>query len=140
MKLFRKSPKRLNMTNFHLAKLLDEISPDVSGHIGRWQFHLRGRDMLVVTDDNHDRMRIMAPVTSQTNLDAEETTFLLEANYDRALDAKYALSKGVLWSVFMHPLADLTDALFKDAVEQVATLADNFGGTYASSNLFFTGR
>jgi hypothetical protein len=84
-------------------------------------------------------MRIMAPIAPQSQFDSEELIFLLEANYDRALDAKFALSDGVLWSVFMHPLAELTAQQFKDCVQQVATLADNFGTTYASSNLYFTG-
>jgi hypothetical protein len=37
----------------------------------------------------------------------------------------------------MHPLAELTEAQFRDGVEQVATLADNFGTSFASSNLSF---
>jgi len=82
----------------------------------------------------------MAPIAPQEELDDEEFIILLQANYGRALDAKYALNDGVLWSVFMHPLGELTDGQFTDGVEQVATLADNFGESYTSSNLLYGGR
>jgi hypothetical protein len=64
---------------------------------------------------------------------------LLGANFDRALDARYASGRGYLWSVFLHPLSSLTDSEFLDGVEQVVTLARNYGTSYASSNLLFQG-
>ena len=82
----------------------------------------------------------MAPIIGQGDLDAEDLEILLAANFGRALDAKYALNDGVLWSLYMHPLAELSEVQFADGVEQVATLADNFGGSFASSNLSFSGR
>ena len=81
----------------------------------------------------------MTPVTSEDKLDAEELSRLLSANFDRALDAKYAISNETLWSVFTHPLAELTDEQFIGCVGQVVTLADNFGTSYSSSGLYFGG-
>ena len=131
-------PRRL-MDNARLDTLIRELSGEVEGQLGYWKFVVGKRDLLVVTDQYHNRMRIMTPIIAQDQLDKDELTRLLEANYDRALDAKYALSEGALWSVFTHPLKELTDEQFIGCVGQVATLADNFGTSYASGNLFFGG-
>ena len=127
------------MDNARLDTLIRELSAEVEGQLGYWTFLVGQRELMVITDERHNRMRIMTPVTRQGQLDKEELTRLLEANYDRALDAKYALSNDILWSAFTHPLKELTDEQFIGCVGQVATLADNFGGSYASGNLFFGG-
>ena len=141
MSLFNKPPPvPTHMTNQRLGDLIGDVASDVAGQLGYWQFSVRGRDLLVMTDESHNRMRIMAPIAPQSELDGQDMVLLLEANYGRALDAKFALNDGVLWSVFIHPLAELTDDQFKDGIEQVATLADNYGTSYASSTLVFAGR
>ena len=143
MALFKKTsptPQSARMTNQRLDALIRIVSQEVSGQLGYWQFNVRGRDLLIMTDETHNRMRIMAPIAPQAELDNTELIELLEANYGRALDAKYALNDGVLWSVFTHPLGELTDDQFTDCINQVATLADNFGASYASSDLRFQGR
>ena len=85
-------------------------------------------------------MRIISPIVAQAQLDKDELSRLLEANFATALDAKYALRDQTLWSVFTHPLAELTEEQFLDCLAQVANLANNFGGSYASSNLIFGGQ
>ena len=127
------------MTNIRLNDLIRQISQEVTGEVGYWKFNIEGRDMLVITDEVNNRMRIMSSVVSQDQLDAAEFTRLLEANFSSALDAKYALRDQMLWSVFTHPLAQLHEEQFVDCVAQVANLANNFGSSYASSNLIFGG-
>jgi hypothetical protein len=128
---------RKHMTNKCLNDLIHQITPDVGGQIGNWQFLIDGRDILVITHERYNRMRIISPITSTDRLNAEALARLLEANFSSALDAKYAIRDETLWSVFTHPLAELTEEQFLDCVAQVANLANNFGGTYASSNLSF---
>ena len=111
----------------------------MKGEAGYWQIKIGGRDVLVITDARHNRMRIMSPVAAQDQLDKDELIRLLEANFGSALDSKYALRDQTLWSVFTHPLAELSDEQFLDCMAQVANLADNFGRSYASSNLIFGG-
>ena len=130
---------RQPMTNKKLDDLIRQITSDVVGQMGNWQFLINKRDILVITDERHNRMRIMSPVTTQDRLNEAELTRLLEANFSSALDAKYALRDQTLWSVFTHPLGELSDEQFLDCVAQVANLANNFGHSYASSNLFFGG-
>ena len=64
---------------------------------------------------------------------------MLEANFDKALDPKYSIYKGVVWSAFTHPLSELTVEQFKDALKQVVRLADNFGGSFTSTDFVFGG-
>ena len=127
------------MTNQRLDELIKDNAQNVQGQLGYWQLNISGRDLLVITDTTHNRMRIMSPVAAQDQLDKDELTRLLEANFGSALDAKYALRDGTLWSVFTHPLGELTDEQFLDCLAQVFNLANNFGQSYASSNLIFGG-
>ena len=127
------------MTNDRLDGLIRQTSKTVKGEAGYWQIKIGGRDVLVITDARHNRMRIMSPVAAQDQLDKDELIRLLEANFGSALDSKYALRDQTLWSVFTHPLAELSDEQFLDCMAQVANLADNFGRSYASSNLIFGG-
>ena len=62
---------------------------------------------------------------------------MMEANFDRALDAKYALSNGVLWSVYVHPLKELQKEQLIDALYQVKNLVNNYGTTYNSADFIF---
>jgi len=64
---------------------------------------------------------------------------LLEANFDRALDAKYCLYEGFVCSVFTHPLKELQDHQFVDALQQVVNLANNYGTTFTSTDFVFGG-
>ena len=130
-------PQRMN--NRRLDVLIRQLSVEVEGELGFWQFTYDQRQLTVITDEPHDRMRVMTPVTTEGELTSDECKLLLEANFDRALDAKYALSRGYLWAVFVHPLSDLSDPLFHDAVEQVKNLADNFRTSYSSTDLVFGG-
>lgn len=127
------------MDNRRLHKLLQKEAAIVEGEPGFWQIEFAGRTLLVLTDETHNRMRIMTPVIEDEELDNEDYRILLAANFDRALDARYALSNDVLWSVFLHPLRELSETLLVNALQQVVRLAENFGDTYASSDLLFDG-
>ena len=130
---------RQPMNNQRLDELLRGFTDIVEGELGFWRVTYEGRDLLVITDESHNRMRVMTPAIEAENLQPDDYQVVLAANFDRALDAKYALSGEYLWSVFTHPLAELTDDQLIDAVKQVKTLADNYGTTYSSSDLVFGG-
>lgn len=91
----------------------------------------------LVTDVDSDRMRMVSGVAEEKDLTEEDYKTILEANYDRALDANYALSDGVLWSVFVHPLSDLTPFLIKNGLYQVRNLVYTYGSSYSSTGLIF---
>ena len=127
------------MNNSTLQTLIESVSQDIEGDPGYWSFTVASHQVVVITDEAADRMRIMTPVAEDTELSAEQARTLLEANFDGALDARYAVSRGYVWSAFIHPLSALTDAEFLDGVRQVVTLAENYGTHYTSTNLVFQG-
>lgn len=127
------------MDNRRLDQLIRRIATMTEGELGFWRIDFEGRQLLVITDESHNRMRVMTVIVEESDMTDEERRIVLTANFDRALDAKFAVSNGYLWSVFMHPLAELSEDQFVDAVKQVKTLADNYGTTYSSSDLVFGG-
>ncbi len=127
------------MNNRRLGRLIKKIATEIDGQDGYWKFSYGGRKLMTISDEGHNRMRVMTPVVEATALGKDDLHVLLAANFDRALDAKYAIAQDLLWAVFMHPLQQLADDQFFDAVQQVAALADNYGTSYASSPLVFGG-
>ena len=120
-----------------LEQLIERQARIVDGESGFWRVEIGDQELFVIADESHDRLRIMAPVAEDSALDEHELRTLLSANFDRAIDARYALGDGYLWSVFVHPLHDLSDELFCDGLRQVCRLADTFGTSYSSTDLIF---
>ena len=90
-------------------------------------------------DVNAERMRLYAPVRPAAGLDTDDLERLMQANFDSALDARYAIARGALWSSFMHPLTSLTDQDFISGVSQTVSLVKTYGSTFSSSESVFRG-
>ena len=105
-----------------------------------WECLIDGVSVILICSEPHDRMRAMALIGSAQNVDGDTLRTLLEANFDRAIDAKYAISHGQIWSLFVHPLAGLERALFTGGVQQVVALHRAYGTTYASGEHRFENR
>lgn len=129
-----------NMTNEKLVEIINEITEKIEGENGRWQFNIQEKVFLVLTDSTNNRMRIISPIADTISLEKEMLENALIANFHSALDVKYAISEGVLWSAFIHPLKELTEDQIKDAISQVYYANVNFGTTYASTSLVFPGK
>lgn len=125
------------MDNKRLGKIIEQVSDSISGQPGYWQFKYFDRYFLVITDEAHNRMRIISPIIEEEKLDETFYKKSLEANYHTALDVKYALAEGLMWSIFVHPLKELSDAQVKDAIKQVYSAAATFGYAYTSTELVF---
>jgi len=95
--------------------------------------------MAIISDTAHDRMRIIAPVVSYDELDESTKDTIMQANFRSALDARYAVSNGILYSAFIHPLAPLTEAQLQSAMLQVANLVLTYGEQYSSGDLVYGG-
>ncbi|GAA3588727.1 hypothetical protein GCM10022396_02460 [Flavivirga amylovorans] len=128
------------MNNEKLSKIYISVSDSIQGNPGAWQFFVKETPLISITDTNHNRMRIMSPIADSNSLSDELIKAALVANFHTALDVKYAVSDGVLWSVFIHPLKELSEHQVKDAVSQVYHAHINFGTTFASTALTFPGR
>lgn len=125
------------MNNIKMGEILETVGDKVEGRAGNWQVVYGEQLLFVITDETNNRMRIFTPIADQKDIDKEELVTMLEANFHAALDAKYALYSGFVVSLFTHPLKELTEHQFKDAVKQVAVAGQNFGTTYSSTDLIF---
>lgn len=127
------------MTNERLGEIIKRLDENVKGDSGYWQAAVGERSFIVITDQAADRMRIISPIVKADELDAKLMLRMLQANFDTALDARYSIAKGVLWSVYIHPLGSLTDKQFVTGIGQVINLAKTYGSTFSSGALTFGG-
>ena len=126
-----------NMNIQKMDKIIQTVADSVIGESGIWQFKYKETFMMIMTDEKYNRMRIISPILEQEKLDKSEMIRLLEANYHTVLDTKYALSEDILWAVFIHPLKELTENQFINAISQVYFSATTYGTSYNSTGLLF---
>ena len=133
------SPSRQTMTTEQLGTILSDTVDNLEGQAGQWQFEHNGVTMVVVTNDDHDRMRVVAPIAPVSSLTNEQREKMLFANFHTTLDARYAIGtlggQPAVVSVFVHSLSSLTENDFRSALEQVSQTAQSFGTTYSSGEL-----
>jgi len=103
------------------------------------EFTVNGVTLLLVYDISADRMRVIAPVAESGALSAEETMRLMQANFDSALDARYAVAKGYVWAVFLHPLSSIDGSEFGSGVAQTVNLVTTYGTSFNSGIHIFGG-
>jgi len=126
------------MNNERLGEIVREHADTVHrDEAGYWQFDYFGFQMIVMTDETNNRMRVISPIAALDGMDSELLLECLAANFDRALDARYATSGGLLWSAFIHPLGELDGGQVVSAINQVARLSATFGSTFTSTDLSF---
>ncbi len=104
-----------------------------------WQFTLEGRVMLVVTDANAGRMRIITPIALIAELPEGAMDRLMQANFDTALDARYAVAQDLVWGAFLHPLDTLTQRDFASGILQTHSVGETFGTTFSSGAISYGG-
>ena len=128
-----------SMTLPRLVQIVTAIDPDVRVFGNALEFTLEDVPVIIITDPVADRMRAMVPIRSAEGLDAEELMRLMQANFDAALDARYAVAQGRLWGVFIHPLSPLERDQFLSALVQTINVARTYGDTYSGGALTFGG-
>ena len=127
------------MTQDQMEKIISS-QVDVEEHTkGRLLFTYKKVKMVLLSDVSHDRMRIVAPIIEYSKLTPEQKDTIMDANFHKALDVRYASNNGILYSAFIHPLSPLSETELNDSLKQVATLAATFGSSYRSSELSFGG-
>jgi Tir chaperone protein (CesT) family len=118
---------------------LKKIDKTIKRNVNVWQFEIGKHQVIVVTDPIAERMRIMVPIGDAGLLSQELLTRLMQANFDSALDARYAIANDVLWGTFIHPLTSLDEKNFVSGLSQAIAVADNFGGSFSSGAVIFGG-
>lgn len=132
-------PQSVGMTNDRLGQLLGRLDPSLSGRSGNWVITFKDTSAQVLTDERADRMRIMIPIADASDLDADVLYRMLQANYESALDARYAIAQGLVWVAYIHPLSPLTEGELLLALAQTYNAAATFGSSYSGGLFQFGG-
>ena len=127
------------MTAERLGELILNVDEDARLEDTTWLFVVAGLEAAVVYDEAADRMRIVIPIGPAEDLPEEELVRILQANYDTALDARYAIANGQLWGTFIHPLSELSDDQFLTGLGQTANVVLSYGTSYSSGMFIFGG-
>ena len=128
------------MTQSSLEKIVKSIASVSKGKNGVVAFRYKNVNLYLISDVRYNRMRIVAPIVKYSTLNRKQLDAVLYSNFHQSLDARYAVSNGILYSAYIHPLSDLSASQVRSAVKQVTNLAVSFGGTYSSGVLKFGGQ
>ena len=128
------------MNNDKLNSIFHSLSDNVQGQNGHWKFNINELIFICLTDQLHNRMRIISPVVKMDEVTDAQLLKSMEANFHSTLDVRYAVSDGVLWAAFIHPLGELTNEQVNSAVRQVYSSVRSFGTSYSSGSLSFRTR
>lgn len=127
------------MTPDRLLQIVLAIDPDARPAGSGVEFTIDDIPVLVIMDAGANRMRAMVPIRSAEGMTNEELSRLMQANFDAALDARYAIAQGRLWGVFIHPLRELEREQLISGLAQTITVAKTYGTTYSSGAMVFGG-
>lgn len=127
------------MTLARLAAILRAVDPALESNGAMFRLKVGAVQAIIVTDERADRMRILVPVRPAEGLTEADLERLMQANFDSALDARYAIARGTLWSAFIHPLSPLGKDELLSGLGQTVNLATSYGSLYASGGLIFQG-
>ena len=127
------------MTMQRLGEIVLALDPDARVQGAAIEFTLEDIPVIVVADPIADRMRAMVPIASAEALTQDDLMRMMQANFDSALDARYAVANGRLWGVFLHPLSPLEKDQFISGLVQTITVARTYGTAYSSGGAVFGG-
>ena len=122
-----------------LTDIILAIDPDAAINASGIELTIEGIQVLVVMAPGADRMRAMVPIASVEDVTPEEMNRMMQANFDTALDARYAVAQGHVWGVFIHPLGALEREEFLSGLAQTVNLARTFDTLYSGGAQVFGG-
>ncbi len=127
------------MTMDRLAKIVLALDPEAIRQGAAMQFTIQDIPVVLIADPRADRMRAMVPIRSAEGLEPDELMRLMQANFDSALDARYAVAQGRLWGVYIHPLSPLERDQLISGLAQTVNVALSYGQTYSGGASVFGG-
>lgn len=127
------------MTYERLGKIIFALDPKAQPHGSGFALMVAGVPVLISTDVHADRMRAMVPIRSAKDLTDADMRRMMQANFDSALDARYAIADDMLWAAFIHPLSPLEKDQFISGVAQTVNIANTYGTLYSGGGAQFGG-
>lgn len=122
-----------------LAKIIQVLDSNAQTDGSRFQFVIDDIPVLVITDVHADRLRAMVPIRSAEAMTADEVMRVMQANFDTALDARYAVAQGRLWGTYIHPLSPLEKDQFISGIAQTVNIAKTYGSLFSGGAMSFGG-
>ncbi|MCH7672893.1 MAG: hypothetical protein IIB72_12085, partial [Proteobacteria bacterium] len=120
-----------------LAKHIESIAGRIEGSLNVIEFQYESVSIACVSDSTHNRMRLITSIAKVDSLRMIDLETLLTANFHTTLDARYAISEGVIYAAYLHPLSSLSREQLESAIRQVSALSRNFGSSYSIGELMF---
>jgi len=128
------------MSMQRLADIIFSVDPNAQlASPNAMELTIEDIPVFIVADPIADRMRAMVPIRSSDAMDRDEFLRLMQANFDTALDARYAVAQGRLWATFIHPLSPLQKDQFLSGLVQTINLARTYGTDYSGGAQVFGG-
>ena len=127
------------MTYEKLGRIIFALDPEAQPQGPGFVLTIAEVTVLVVVDPNSDRMRAMVPVAEVSGLTPNDLYRMMQANFDTALDARYAIANNTLWSTYIHPLSPLEKDQFISGLGQVVNAAKTYGTLYSGGLMQFNG-
>jgi len=131
------TPAEPPMTMERLVDIITTLDPNAELVGISFQMVIDGTPLIIIADPSADRMRAMTPIQSAETLSAEDLVRMMQANFDTALDARYAVAQGTLWSTFIHPLAALEKDQLISGLGQTINLARTYGTLYTGGGIIY---
>ena len=125
------------MTQARMEQIFGDQVDAIEGPSGAIRTIVDEVEIYLISDPTNDRMRLLAWVADVNRVDPRIVNVLLQANFYRTLDARYAVSEGIVFSAYLHPISTLSREELISGFDQVLALAKNFGTTYSSGKLDF---
>ncbi len=127
------------MTFERLGEIIKVLDPEARVAGPAYELTIQDIPVLVIADVEADRMRAMVPIRAAEGLSNEDLLRMMQANFDSALDARYAVANGRLWATFIHPLSPLQKGQLISGIAQTVNVARTYGGLYTGGAMQFGG-
>lgn len=125
------------MTVERMAQIVQALDTEAVFTGSGFQMTISDVPVLIVVDPRANRMRAMVPIRSAEGMTDAELQRVMQANFDSALDARYAIARGRLWGVFIHPLRELEKDQLISGIAQTVNVAQSYGTLYSSGAIQF---
>ena len=127
------------MTLEKMAKIVAALDANAAIRDRAMQLSIADVTITIIADPKANRMRAFSAFQTLDGVDGQQLYRMMQANFDAALDARYAIAKGHVISVFIHPLAELRKDQLIEGIGQVVNLVKTFGTAYTSGAMTFGG-
>jgi len=132
-------PVEPEMSLSRMSEILLALDPRATTNDSSFMITIEGVQLFIITDTSNDRMRVMTPIRPREEITSSEMTRMMQANFDSALDARYAIAQDMLWSVYIHPMSPLKKNQLISGIGQVVNLVRSYGTVYSGGALSFGG-